>query len=40
MTAAIPVEAFMAGVGIGLTVTFVGVLLTIGANIIRRMTGE
>ena len=34
---ALPLEAFMGGVGVGITVAFVCALLTAGANVIRRM---
>lgn len=34
----VPMQAFMGGVGLGLSVLFVAALLTAGANVIRRMT--
>jgi hypothetical protein len=36
ITHAVPIEAFMGGLGVGLVVVFVTLLLTLGAALIRR----
>lgn len=40
ITPAFRIEAFMGGVGLGLTVMFLCFLLTLGAALIRRMVDE
>lgn len=40
ITPSIRLEAFMGGIGLGLTVMFICFLLSIGALLIRRMVSE